>query len=156
MGTTARSIKGPPLEPTLQPSLWQVSEYIHLYVPYFLFLRACLSVHVVENTISLLILRAQQACCNHSSLKVGSPAETLPFCGAGLGPSHLNLAGLTWNSLPVGLPQTCPSAKTGGHNSWCQAHLWKTAYKWLLGICKGRDNKTLLKFLFSLFNQFRH
>lgn len=29
-----------------------------------------------------------------------------PFCGAGLGPSHLNLAGLTWNSLPVGLPQT--------------------------------------------------
>lgn len=41
-------------------------------------------------------------------VKVGSPAETLPICGAGLGPSHLNLAGLTWNSLPVGLPQTLP------------------------------------------------
>lgn len=47
--------------------------------------------------------------------EVGSPAETLPTCGAeGLRPSHLNLAGLTWNSLPVGLPQTLALSQAGG------------------------------------------
>lgn len=90
------------------PPSWQASTYIHLYLPMcFFLLTACLNVHV-ENTISLLTLTARQTCCNRSSHKVGSTAETLPICGAWLGPSHLNLAGLTWNSLPVGLPQTLP------------------------------------------------
>lgn len=79
-------------------------KHLHIYIStffffYFFLLRACLNVHV-ENTISPLTLTAQRTCCNRSSRKVGSPAETLPICGAGLGPSHLNLAGLTWNSLP--------------------------------------------------------
>lgn len=89
---------------------------IYLYIStclcvlfFFSPLTACLNMHV-ENTISPLT--AQRTCCNHSSRKVGSPAETLPICGACLGPSHLNLAGLTWNSLPVGLPQTLPLSQS--------------------------------------------
>lgn len=67
-----------------------------------------------ENSIYCLTLTARRDHCICSPRKVGSPAETLPICGAGLGPSHLNLAGLTWNSLPVGLPQPLPLSQAGG------------------------------------------
>lgn len=81
--------------------------YIHLSVPMFFF-SFSLEGLLECACISTPTLTAQQACSSRRSRKVGSPAETLPICGAGLGPSHLNLAGLTWNSLPVGLPQTLP------------------------------------------------
>lgn len=82
---------------------------IWTYTSLLFFLRACLNAHVKKKHY-LFTDTAGTTCLLQSQLlqTLAAPAETLPICGAGLGPSHLNLAGLTWNSLPVGLPQTLP------------------------------------------------
>lgn len=106
---TGRNIKRPPWSRLYNTPSWQASTYsiyisscLRFFSPEGLLECACRKHYLFAD------MTAQQACCNHSPCKVGSPAETLPICGAGLGPRHLNLAGLTWNSLPVGLPQTLP------------------------------------------------
>lgn len=103
---TGRNIKGPPLEQTpVIPLLASIYIYTCVLAKLFFFSSssgleracACRKHYLLADTDSRSSRRGWQPLQKH-----------FPFCGAGLGPSHLNLAGLTWNSLPVGLPQQHP------------------------------------------------